>query len=90
LLLPGRLGDAEEMIVRIESSALHRVERGDGLHQRLAGAPGFRHCDKAAGLQRQALQQPAVAIGIEIVHEMDARRVAQGADPRHRMAGKLR
>ncbi len=37
----GRLGDAEEMIVRIELGHLHGVERGNRLHQRLAGAAGL-------------------------------------------------
>ena len=71
-----RLGDAEKMLVRIELQGLHGIERRDGLHQRLAGAAGFRHRDKAAGLERQSLQQRGVALGIEIVHEMDARRIA--------------
>ena len=69
---------------------LHRGERGGGLHQGLAGAAGFRDRDKARGRERQPLQQRAVGLGIEIVHEMQARAVAQRADARHRVAGKLR
>ena len=52
--------------------------------------PDFDTATKRLVLQRQPFQQRAVAVGIEIVHEMDARRIAQGADAGHGVAGKLR
>ena len=47
--------------MRSEPGRLQRGERGDGLHQRLAGAAGFRDRDEARGRERQALQQRAVS-----------------------------
>ncbi len=68
----------------------HGRQRGDGLHQRLAGAAGFRDRDEARGRERQACEQRAVGVGIEIVHEMQARPLAQQPDARHAVAGELR
>ena len=71
-------------------AAFTRGERGGGLHQRLAGAAGLGDRDEARGRERQPLQQRAVGVGIEIVHEMQARAVAQRADALDGVAGELR
>ena len=65
-------------------SALQRRQRGDGLHQRLGGAAGFRDGDEARGLMRQPRQQRGEGLRIEIVHEMQARRRAQARRRRAR------
>ena len=54
-------------------AAFERGEHRHGLHQRLAGAAGFRDRDEARGGERQPLQQRAEGLRIEIVHEMQAR-----------------
>ena len=92
LALPGLAGSVTPRKWSCGSSlaVFTRIKRGDGLHQRFAGAAGFRHRDEAAGPERQPVEQRAVAVGVEVVHEMDARRIAQGAHARHGVAGKLR
>ncbi len=87
-----RLGDAEEQLRYLvgEAGAADRRQRRDDLHQRLAGAAGFRHRDEARRSERQTRQHPRIGVGIEIVHEVQARAVAQCAEPRHPAAGELR
>jgi len=72
----GGLGDAEEQIgdTGREARVAHGRERGRGLHQGLAGAAGLRDRDEARGRQRQLGEQRGVALGIEIIHEMQVRR----------------
>ena len=88
----GRFGKAEENIgdARSEPDRQHRRQHGDGLHQRLGGAAGFRNGDEARGLMRQLRQQCLERAGIEIVHEVQVRRLAQTGYPRHGVAGELR
>ena len=52
-----RLGEAENMVGMRdrEPARFERVEHGDGLHQRLAGAAGLRDRDEARGRERQPL-----------------------------------
>ena len=71
------------------AGAADGVERGHRLHQRLAGAAGLRDRDEARRLQRQHVEQEAECVGIEIVHEMQARKAAQRADAGHVVAGEL-
>ena len=52
--------------------------------------PDFEMATKRVRLVRQLAEQRGEAVAIEIVHEMQARRRAQGADARHAVAGKLR
>jgi hypothetical protein len=79
------LGDAEEDFGRLcgKAGGAHRRQGRDGLHQRLAGAAGFRYRDEARRGERQPCQQRRIGVGIEIVHEVQARAVAQSAEPRH-------
>ncbi len=86
------LGQADQMFRHLlaETRALQRIDDGDRLHQRLAGAAGFRDGDEARRLQRQALQKRLESDGIEIVEKVRARLVAQHAKSRHRVIGELR
>ena len=86
------LGDAEEDFGRLcgKAGGAHRRQGRDGLHQRLAGAAGFRYRDEARRGERQPCQQRRIGVGIEIVHEVQARAVAQSAEPRHPATGELR
>ncbi len=52
--------------------------------------PDFEIATKRAVASGSFASKRAEAFRIEIVHEMDARARAQGADARHRVAGKLR
>jgi hypothetical protein len=91
-LARGRLADGDKAFADLprQAGGAHRVERRDGLHQRLAGAARFRDRHEARGGERRAGKQQRVAVGIEIVHEVQARPVGQGPDARHRMAAELR
>ena len=87
-----RLGDAEEDFWRLcgKAGGAYRRQGRDGLHQRLAGAAGFRYRDETRRGERQPRQHRRVGVGIEIVHEVQARAVAQSAEPRHPATGELR
>ena len=65
-------------------------QRRDRLHQGFAGAARLRDRDKARGGERQLFEQRAVGLGIEVVHEVQARGIAEERDACDRVSGKLR
>ena len=52
--------------------------------------PDFEIATKRVVASGSLREQRAEGVGVEIVHEVQARTVAQRADARHAMAGKLR
>ena len=86
------LADAEEQLAdaRLKSGLLDGRQRSRGLHQRFAGPAGLRDRDEARGRERQFREQSAVCRGIEIVHEMQARTLAERLDAAHADASQLR
>jgi hypothetical protein len=88
----GGLGDAEKELRHAigQCRRPYRRQRGNRLHQGFGGRTGLRHCDETCRHERHARQELRIGVAIEIVHEVQARAVAQQPDPRHRVAGKLR
>ena len=87
-----RLAEAKENVgnARAEPCLLEHGQRGDGLHQRLAGAARLRDGHETRRAARQLFQEGVEGDRIEIVHEMDARRFAQDADTGDGVACQLR
>src|SRR5262249_36134765 len=53
-----------------QASLAHGCERGHRLHQRLAGATGFRDRNKPRGGEGEFGEQRGEALGVEVVDEM--------------------
>ena len=78
--LPARLGEAVEVHPGAPSTRPDRArEHGDRLHQGLAGAARLRDGDETGRGQRRAVENVVEGHRVEIVEEMDPRRLRRNA-----------